>query len=225
MNRDGLLSVLCHRILALKPGRPAAIAIDGPDAAGKSTLADALVAPLETRGAVVVRASIDDFERPRAERHARGRYSAKGYYRDSFDHEALCRLLLDPLRSGVSPALVRTRAFDLVSDRPVATRPVAVPARGVVIVDGVFLLGESLRDYWDLSVLLAVSEEESLRRAQTRAGGASQELQRLHEARYLAGYRLYGDEAHPERVADLVIDNNDPNNPEIREDRRAPGRS
>ncbi|MBT5435652.1 MAG: uridine kinase, partial [Rhodospirillaceae bacterium] len=86
MSREAILSDLCDRILALAPGRPAAVAVDGADAAGKSTFADALVAPLETRGAVVVRASVDDFERPRAERHARGRFSAKGYYRNSFDY-------------------------------------------------------------------------------------------------------------------------------------------
>ncbi len=225
MSHDAVLSELCDCILALMPGRPAVVVIDGPDASGKTTLADALVAPLKTRGAVVVRASVDDFGRPRVERYARGRFSAKGYYRDSFDYPALRRLLLDPLSSGASPALVRTRAFDLAADRPVAERPVPVPARGVVLVDGVFLLREGLRDCWDLGVLLEVSEEESMRRAMVRAGGDSQELRRLNEARYLAGYRLYLDDACPDRVADLMIDNNDPTNPLITADRWAPGRS
>ena len=219
MSRAEVLSNLCDRILALTPGRPAAVAIDGPDASGKTTLADALVAPLETRGAMVVRASIDDFERPRAERYARGRFSAKGYYRDSFDYGAFRRLLLDPLTSGASPALVRTRAFDLVADKPIATRPVAVPSRGVVLVDGVFLLRAELRDCWDLSILMNVSEGEGMRRALARAGGDSEELRRLNEARYIAGYRLYRDDAEPEKAADLVIDNNDPANPVITADR------
>lgn len=219
MSRAEVLSVLCDRILALAPGGPAAVAIDGPDASGKSTLADALVAPLETRGAVVVRASIDDFERPRAERYARGRFSAKGYYRDCFDYGAFKRLLLDPLTSGVAPALIRTRAFDLVSDKAIATRPVAIPARGVVLVDGVFLLRAELRDRWDLSILLEVSENETMRRALARAGGDSEELRRLNEARYIAGYQLYRDEAAPEAVASLVIDNNDHTNPVITADR------
>jgi uridine kinase len=208
VSRDEVIAALCDRILALKGGRPAAVAIDGPDAAGKTTFADALVAPLETRGATVVRASVDDFELPRARRHARGRYSAKGYYRDSFDYEALKTLLLDPLASGAAPALVRTRAFDLASDRPVAARPVAVPARGIVLVDGVFLQRPELACYWDLAVYLEVSEEESMRRALVRAGGDSLELRRLHEARYLAGHRLYRDEVDPCGAA-IVIDNGD----------------
>ncbi|MBT6204070.1 MAG: uridine kinase [Alphaproteobacteria bacterium] len=213
MSREAILSDLCDRILALAPGRPAAVAVDGADAAGKSTFADALVAPLETRGAVVVRASVDDFERPRAERHARGRFSAKGYYRNSFDYDALKTLLLAPLASGTSPALVRTRAFDLVTDQPVPARPQAVPARGVVIVDGVFLLRPELRDAWDFSVLLQVDEAEAMRRALLRAGGDSEELRRLNEARYQAGYRLYVEDADPIRQATVVIDNNDPREP------------
>jgi len=213
VSRDAVIAAVCDRILALKPGRPAAVAVDGPDAAGKTTFADALVAPLESRGAVVVRAGVDAFERPRAERHARGRFSAKGYYRDSFDYDALCRLLLDPLRSGVAPVLVRTRSFDLGADRPVAARPVPVPARGIVIVDGVFLQRPELAGRWDLTICLCVSEAESTRRALHRAGGDSQELRRLQESRYLAAHRLYRDEADPESAADLLIDNEDPRTP------------
>jgi len=215
VSRDSVLAAVCDAILALPPGAPAAVAVDGPDAAGKTTLADALVAPLETRGAAVVRASIDDFERPRAERYARGRFSAKGYYRDSFDFAALRELLLDPLKSGVSPALVRTRAFDLVADEPVAARPVAVPARGVVIVDGVFLQAEALREAFDLALFLDVDEEECLRRAFARAGGESEDLRRLNEGRYLAGHRLYRDEVGPAERADILIDNNNPGAPVI----------
>jgi uridine kinase len=60
------------------------IAVDGPDAAGKTTLADAL-APL--LGAA--RVCADDHLRPPAERYARGPESPEGYYRDSFDDSAL----------------------------------------------------------------------------------------------------------------------------------------
>lgn len=215
MSREAVIAAVCERILGLGYDRPAAVAIDGPDAAGKTTFADALVAPLQTRGVAVVRAGVDDFERPRAQRHARGRYSAKGYYRDSFDYAALRALLLDPLKSGVSPVLVRTRAFDLASDRPVAARPVIVPARGVVLVDGVFLMRPELAGCWDLAIHLDVAEEESMRRALARGGGDSLELRRLQEARYIPGYRLYRDEADPRTAADIVIDNNDLRHPAI----------
>ncbi|MDA0217978.1 MAG: hypothetical protein O3B22_00080 [Proteobacteria bacterium] len=214
MSREAVIAEVCGRILGLGCARPAAVAIDGPDAAGKTTFADALVAPLQTRGVAVVRASVDDFELPRAQRHARGRYSAKGYYRDSFGYAALRALLLDPLASGLSPVLVRTRAFDLASDRPVAAPPVVVPAGGIVLVDGVFLLRPELAGCWDLAIHLEIAEEESTRRALAR-GGDSLELRRLQEARYLPGHRLYRDEVDPRAAADIVIDNNDLRHPVI----------
>ncbi len=58
------------------------VAVDGRTASGKTTLADELGVAVEAAGRPVVRTSIDGFHRPRAERHARGRYSAEGYYHD-----------------------------------------------------------------------------------------------------------------------------------------------
>ena len=65
-----------------------AVAIDGVDCAGKTTLADTVA------GVGVVRASVDDHLRPVAERYARGRASAEGCYRDSHDLEAVRRLVV-----------------------------------------------------------------------------------------------------------------------------------
>ena len=71
------------------------IAVDGPDAAGKTTLADALAALL---GAT--RVCADDHLRPRRDRHAQGSESPEGYYRDSFDDRAL-RAAIEAARAPV----------------------------------------------------------------------------------------------------------------------------
>ena len=65
---------------------PAWVAVDGPDAAGKTTLADELGAAV---GLDVTRIEADRFLRPAVERYRRGRDSPEGYYLDSFDHSAL----------------------------------------------------------------------------------------------------------------------------------------
>jgi uridine kinase len=67
------------------------IAVDGIDAAGKTTLADQLGALLRAE-----RVCIDDFLRPEDERYARGVDSAEGYYLDSFDHAAFRAAVLAP---------------------------------------------------------------------------------------------------------------------------------
>jgi uridine kinase len=69
---------------------PARVAVDGVDAAGKTTLANELASRLP--GAE--RISADDFLRPPAERYRRGRESPVGYYEDSFDHGRLRRVVL-----------------------------------------------------------------------------------------------------------------------------------
>jgi uridine kinase len=61
------------------------IAIDGPDTAGKSTLAAALVRRIP--GAV--QATVDDFLNPGEVRYRQGSLSPKGYYEDSFDYDAV----------------------------------------------------------------------------------------------------------------------------------------
>ena len=85
MTRDAFLEALCDHIGGARPPHPARIGIDGVDGAGKTSLADELVRPLEARGRSVIRASVDHFHNPRAVRYAAGRQSPEGYFQDSFD--------------------------------------------------------------------------------------------------------------------------------------------
>jgi uridine kinase len=87
LERSALLEQLSSEIQLVRADHPIRVAIDGVDAAGKTFLADELVEPLAKSGREVIRASIDGFHRPRAERMHRGPESPEGYYLDSFDHE------------------------------------------------------------------------------------------------------------------------------------------
>jgi uridine kinase len=69
---------------------PARVAVDGLDAAGKTTLADELAALLP--GAE--RLCADDFLNPPEVRYRQGRESPLGYYEDSFDYGRLRRAVL-----------------------------------------------------------------------------------------------------------------------------------
>src|SRR4029079_5734527 len=71
------------------------VAIDGLTAAGKTSLGHELARGLSRRGQPVFRASLDDFKRPWRDRHLYDRASGAGYYRNAFDREAACRLLLE----------------------------------------------------------------------------------------------------------------------------------
>lgn len=200
MDRAAVLDLLADRLAALP--RPALVAVDGVDGAGKTVLADELAAVLGRRGDRVVRTGIDGFHRPRAERYARGRSSPEGYFHDSFDLDAFRRCVVAPVRAGAGQ--VRTAAFDHRVDAPVEGRRVDV-AGAVVLVDGVFLQRDELRGVWDLVVFLRAAFEATYARMSVR-DGSPPDPQHPDNRRYLEGQRLYLRGCRPEERADIVLD-------------------
>jgi uridine kinase len=165
----------------------------------------------------VIRASIDGFHRPRSERYRLGPDSPEGYYRDSFDDEALRRELLDPLGPG-GHRLYRTAVFDFGTDAPVEAHRRRAAEDAVLLFDGVFLLRPELRDCWELRIFVRVRPEESLRRAIVRDRellGSAEEVERRYRTRYLPGQQLYLADADPLDHADAVVDNDDPRQPRL----------
>jgi uridine kinase len=211
-------------ILGLPRPHPVRIAVDGPDAAGKTTLADELAERLRARGRHVVRAGVDGFHRPRAERYRRGRDSAVGCYEDTYDLDALRRVLLDPLGPR-GDRRYRVEVFDHTTDAPVSAPLLRAPTDAVVLVDGVFLQRPELDGCWDLRIYVAVADDEILRRAGWRdaaALGSIDEVLRRYRRRYLPAQRLYRKRADPLGHADIVVYNDDPAAPVmIMKDRRA----
>ena len=215
--RSRCLESLAERILLVRRPHPVRVAIDGPDAAGKTILADELAPLLERTGRVVIRASIDGFHRPRAARIARGDESPEGYYRDSFDYPALRASLLDPLGPNGS-CRFRRRVFDFRADVPVEAPLETAPRDAILVFDGVFLLRPELIGSWDFSVFVAVPFEETQRRAAARdvaVFGSAEAVLRRYRARYVPGQQLYLEECAPQQAADAVVANADPAHPTL----------
>ncbi|HEX6676686.1 MAG TPA: uridine kinase [Actinomycetes bacterium] len=215
--RAALLQGLAELVAALRRPHPVRVAVDGPDAAGKTTLADELATVLEARGRTVVRASVDGFHRPRAERYRRGERSPEGYWLDSFDHQAIRASLLDPLGPGGSRRY-RTRTFDFRRDRPRAAPVRVAPEDAILVFDGVFLLGPELDPAWDFRIFVDVPFSETLRRAVARDRdlfGSADAVRERYRQRYVPGQRLYFAAARPREHADVVVDNRDPAAPKL----------
>ena len=183
------------------------MAVDGVDGAGKTLFADELADRLRHEGVPVIRAGVDGFHRPAAERYRRGRRSPEGFFLDSYDYASLHRVLLDPLSPG-GTLRYRVAVFDLASDAPV-DHPMAVAEVGsILVVDGIFLHRDELVGEWDFSVFLRVSFAEATRRWQVR-DGVEPRRRTTSDDRYVEGQRLYLTACHPERRASLLVDNND----------------
>ena len=214
MTRQELLEALAARIVALSSQR-VRVAVDGSDASGKTTLADELVAPIEAHGRPVIRASIDGFHRPRAERYRRGATSPEGYYFDAFDYPALRESLLLPLGPGGSGSY-RRAVFDYRTDQPVDVPEEAAPPDAVLVVDGVFLLRPELVAFWDYRIFVEVPFAVALERAMQRdlpLFGSAEAVRARYTERYIPAQRLYFAAAHPQEQADALVHNADPANP------------
>jgi uridine kinase len=215
--RETVVAEVARRIVAVERPHPVRVAIDGVDAAGKTTLANELAPLVERAGHPVIRASIDGFHQPRITRYRRGPMSPEGYYHDSFDYTALIANLLQPLGPGGSQVF-RRRVFDFRTDRPDVSEPETASPDAVLLLDGVFLLREELRDYFDFSVFVRTEFAISRQRAEQRDRelfGSVDEVRRRYDQRYLPGQRLYLTSQQPERHASLVLENNDAANPRI----------
>jgi uridine kinase len=204
---DELAAGIARLIDSLTPPGRHLVAFDGPDAAGKTTLADAVAPHLERP---VIRASVDDFHAPAEQRRQRGSLSAEGYYRDAFDLSGLINQLLAPFAARAPT--VTSQLWDYAADsaRPV-TRTVG-DSDAVLLVDGVFLLRPELKPWWSLTVYLQVSESTTLQRALDRDAdlfGSAEAVRSRYLNRYLPGQALYRSEAAPQDCADLLIDNDE----------------
>ena len=213
--RQAMLEALAERIAARRLPHPLRVAIDGVDAAGKTTLADELVGPIAARGRPVIRASIDGFHRPRSERLQRGPDSPEGYYHDSFDYPALRAALLLPLGPSGNRRY-RSAVFDFRTDQPMVTQEAEAPVDAVLLFDGLFLLRPELDDCWDYRIFVDVPFDTVLQRAVRRDQvlfGSADEVTTRYLHRYLPGQRLYFAAIKPWLRADAVVENSDPSHP------------
>ena len=211
MSRAILLSILTDALLTRRRGgQVLRVAIDGPLASGKTSLAEELAAAAACE-APVIRAGLDGFHRPRAERYARGRASALGYYEDARDYRAIRRELLDPLGPGGS-CRYRTTVFDLAADMPLDAPPAVAARDAVLIVEGTFLQRQEFDGAWDVVVFLDVDPDTSLARGMARdavALGGSEPALALYSQRYMPARKLYVESREPCARADIVIDHHD----------------
>ena len=218
MARSGAISRLAGMIAAIDLGHPVRVGIDGVDASGKTTLADELVAPIESRGRQVLRVSVDGFHNPSEVRHRRGRRSPRGYYEDSFNHDAILEHVLHPLGPG-GGLKYRAACFDFRTDSPVDAGLQDAPPDSVLLFDGVFLHRPELASHWDFSIFVHADFEVTVQRAQARDQylfGDPEEVAAIYRERYIPGQRIYLDAVDPAAKASVVLDNNDVEDPELR---------
>lgn len=217
MTRAEAIGHIADRLLALAPGHPVRVAVDGITAAGKTTLAGELAVAVTERGRHALRLSMDGYHHRRAHRHRQGRDSAKGYYEDAYDFPEFARLVLVPLGPDGSRAY-QQRIIDLPTDEPIDEPPILAPPDAILIVDGSFLQRPELRSQWDLVVFVHTGFDTAKDRGSHRdatAFGGVEAARQAFDNRYHAASRRYLVDVDPAATADIVIDNNDIDHPAL----------
>ena len=176
-------------------------------------MADELVEPIRRRGRQVIRASIDGFHNPRSVRYKRGRHSPEGYFRDSFNHDALIESLLAPLSPG-GTRRYRDAVFDHITDSEVVVPAETAEHDAVLMFDGIFVHRPELMPYWDFTIFLDARFDVTVPRNARRSGG-SPDVEDKDNRRYVQGQRLYLKQCQPKSLATLVVDSNDFENPRL----------
>lgn len=96
--RAAALRPLAQMIIEIERPHPVRVGVDRFSAAGKSTMADELAAMVTGQGRPCLRAGLDDFKRPRAQRPP----GPEGFYRGGYDLDASARSCWRPWdRAGI----------------------------------------------------------------------------------------------------------------------------
>lgn len=206
--RDEMLSRLAEAVGSVTVAHPTRVAVDGPPAAGKTTLADELAVVLRAQGRHVIRATIEGFLFPKAQRYRRGEYSPEACYLDNHDYDALNRVLLDPLGPG-GDRRFQHAVYDRTTDTALSPPASTAPADAVLVFDGVFLLRPELIDRWDLRIFVSTAFEQTVDRALIREQGvlSAADIERRWRERYIPSQQLYFATVRPTDHADIVVHN------------------
>lgn len=172
-------------------GRAFVVVLDGPGGSGKSTLARELAAAYDGPAAVV---EGDDFYADLADDY-RASLDAKGGYREYFDWRRLRDQVLIPARQGRP---IEYQRYDW--DKARMGDWLTIPPVAVLFVDGVYSSRPELREYADLVLWVATSEEERVRRQVERGQNQSVWIQR-----WMAAENYYLEQIHQPESAEVVV--------------------
>ncbi len=209
MNCQPLADNIARRKLGIDAKRPLLVALSGIDASGKTTLARELEDALASRGFRVALIGADSWHHRASVRFSESDPAAHFYW-NAFRFEELFRRLIEPLRRDGSVTLT-ANLVKIASD---ASYPHTYLFRKVdiILLEGIFLLRQDLRDRYDLSFWIDCSFETALERALSRnqEGQSKDRLLSDYRRIYFPAQKIHLATDWPRFFADAILSNDDP---------------
>lgn len=192
--------------------RPYLVAVEGPMASGKGTLAKTLAQELQEKGTKVQVISVDHYMNPGAIRKQVSPDPASAYYEYTINTQALAEHVLKPITE-LGKLKAEVDVFNVADEQRPLRVKYDVDEDTVVIVEGIFVLKRDIRDYYDKAIYYDMSEDFVRKSAASRNGSSSdkpmlspEELNARMDARYIPGYEMYLREDNPAGEADIVVE-------------------
>ncbi|MDQ2088233.1 hypothetical protein RBH29_17555 [Herbivorax sp. ANBcel31] len=214
-NVESLMKTLTNLILNQKNnGSPLVVGINGIDTSGKTMFSKKLKKHLQDMDCEVQIIHIDDFHNPKSIRYY-GDDEVYNYFYKSFEYNRLISEILDPIKFE-KKLFKKYMALNLETDKYDLERTYKVTSNTIVILEGVFILREEVRGFLDFSIFIYVPfeivKERAIKRDVPKFG---EEILEKYDKKYIPTQKKYLEMFPPEILADIIIDNQDWNNPMI----------
>ena len=203
------LNVVVDKIRALRPlarERAALVAVSGIDGAGKGWLAGRIAAGLQSAGLNAANINIDGWLNLPAKRFSQ-KNPAEHFYRHAIRFDDMFAQLVLPLRDHRS---VHVEA-DYAEETATQYRPHVYDYKNidVIVLEGIYLLKQEFRHFYDFSVWIECSFETALKRAVARGqeGLPPAETIRAFETIYFPAQEIHFARDHPQQAATVIFDN------------------
>lgn len=186
------------------PKRTVIVGIDGLGGAGKSTVSEELYRLLGEENYSVTILHIDDFIHPKAVRYNDSYAEWECYYNLQWRYDYLINEVIMPIKRGDFNSKIEL--YDKDNDT-YYLRDTFIPVGSIVIIEGIFLQREELRDIFDFMIYIDIPEEVRLGRVLERDGyiGDKEQIKAKYNNRYFPAERHYVEVCSPCDKADCVV--------------------
>ncbi|MGV7117209.1 hypothetical protein [Paenibacillus kyungheensis] len=215
--REYLIYNICNEIIKNKNAEtPLIVGLTGIDTSGKSKMAEELKKVFIQKNVEVQLVHVDDFHYPKSKRYNDSLSEPDQYYELSINFEAIRNNLLEPIKSSTQLEVTLPH-LDLLTDSMSITKNYNITKDTIVLIEGVFLYREEVRPYIDFYIFLDIEEEVVIQRAEIRdVPVQGVEVLEKYHTKYLPAQRRYINKFQPNIVSNIVINNSDFENPQIK---------
>ena len=187
--------------------RAALVAVSGIDGCGKGWLTRKIVDDLQARGINAANINIDGWLNLPARRFS-DKNPAEHFYLHAIRFEEMFAQLVLPLREARS---IRVET-DFAEETATTYRKQLYEFTDIdiIVLEGIYLLKQAFRNYYDLSIWIDCSFAKALERALARGqeGLPPADTIRAYETIYFPAQDIHFQRDNPRQAAAIIVDNN-----------------